>query len=268
MDLQVRERTILDSLCESGTISVAHLSRNLAVSEVTIRSDLKSLEERGLLSRIHGGAVSSIHPQILERQGLHMEEKQAIARNAASLIQSGDTIMIEAGTTASLICRYLGGKRDIHIITNSALVFNNAKTNPFFKITLCGGEFRAATESFVGPIAAETIGRFNVRYAFVGTDGFGPLRGITTYLLEGGEIIKVMKEKAEKTVLLSDSSKFNQAGTVSFMPLSGVDGIITDATIVPGAAEIMKEDTNISAVIEEGDGAALRFWFQVKAREL
>jgi DeoR family galactitol utilization operon repressor len=265
MDSMVRERTILDTLLENGAISVANLSRNLAVSEVTIRSDLKSLEEKGLLSRVHGGAVPSIHPQILERRGLHPEEKQAIARNAASLIQSGDTIMIEAGTTTAQVCRYLGGKRDIHIITNSALVFQNAKANPSIKITLCGGEFRGATESFVGSIAAETIRRFNVRYAFVGTDGFSPRQGITTYLLEGGEIITVMKEKAEKIILLADSSKFNKVGTVTIMPLSGVDGIITDVQIGSGAADAMKEDANIASIIEEQDAAGtVRFWFQRK----
>jgi DeoR family galactitol utilization operon repressor len=264
MESLVRERVILDALLENGAISVSDLSRNLAVSEVTIRSDLKGLEERGLLSRVHGGAVPSIHPQILERRSLHLEEKQVIARSAASLVQNGDTIMIEAGTTTGLVCRYLGGRRDIHIITNSTLVLDAAKSNPSLTITLCGGEFRAATESFVGPIAADAIGRFNVRYAFVGTDGFSPRQGITTYLLEAGEIIKIMKERAEKIILLADSSKFNRIGPVTIMPLSGADGIISDSNIPSGAVEAMKEDTGIFSINEERDGAALRFWFQRK----
>jgi DeoR family galactitol utilization operon repressor len=263
MESMVRERVILDSLLEKGAISVADLSRDLAVSEVTIRSDLKVLEKKGFLSRVHGGAVPSIHPHILERQNLMLEEKQNIARAAASLIRDGDTIMIEAGTTPALVCRYLGGRREIQVITNSVLAFNAAKNNPGLKITLCGGEFRSSTESFVGPIAAETIRRFNVRFAFVGTDGFSAGLGITTHLLEGGEIIKLMRERARQTIVLTDSSKYGRSGPVTFLPLSGVNGIITDAGIAPGAAAEMKEDARILSITEEKEAAVTRFWFSL-----
>jgi DeoR family galactitol utilization operon repressor len=259
-----RERIIFDWLLEKGVISVADLSRNLSVSEVTIRTDLKNMENRGLLSRVHGGAVPSIHPGIMERQNLHPEEKQNIARAAAALVQNGDTIMIEAGTTPALVCRYLGGKRDVHVITNSVLAFNAAKNNAGLRITLCGGEFRRSTESFVGSIAIETIRRFNVGFAFVGTDGFDARHGITTDLIEGGEIIKVMKERAGRLILLADSTKFNQAGPVTIMPLSAADGIITDAQISPQAAEQMKEDPGILHIDEERDQAVARYWFQTR----
>ena len=257
-----REQIIINSLLEKGSITVAGLSRDLAVSEVTIRSDLNSLEKRGILSRVHGGAVTSVHPHILERQNLRVEEKQSIARAAADLVQSGDTIMIEAGTTPALVCRYLGVKRDVHVITNSVLAFNAAKNNPALKITLCGGEFRSSTESFVGPIAVETIRRFNVKIAFVGTDGFGARNGITTHLLEGGEIIKVMKERARQTILLTDSTKYGRAGPVTIMPLSEADGIITDSRIPREAAAEMRE--GIVHIVEENDTAVTRFWFKEK----
>jgi DeoR family galactitol utilization operon repressor len=256
-----REQAIINSLLERGSITVAGLSRDLAVSEVTIRSDLNSLEKRGLLSRVHGGAVPSVHPHILERQNLRVEEKQNIAKAAADLVQNGDTIMIEAGTTPALVCRYLGGKRDVHVITNSVLAFSAAKNNPALKITLCGGEFRSSTESFVGTIAVETIRRFNVKIAFVGTDGFGARNGITTHLLEGGEVIKVMKERARQTILLTDSTKYGSAGPVTIMPLSEADGIITDPQIPPEAAAEMREDARIVNIIEDNDAAVTRFWF-------
>jgi DeoR family galactitol utilization operon repressor len=259
MEAAERERMILNSLLEKGSITVAGLSRDLAVSGVTVRSDLNSLEKRGLLNRVHGGAVPSIHPHILERQNLMLEEKQDIARAAAGLVRDGDTIMIEAGTTPALVCRYLGGRRDVHVITNSALAFAAAKNNPVLKITLCGGEFRSNTESFVGPIAGEIIRRFNVRIAFVGTDGFGVRNGITTHLLEGGEVIKVMKERAGQTILLTDSSKYGRAGPVTIMPLSEVDGVITDRRIPPEAAAEMEE---IVHIVEEKDAAVTRFWFK------
>jgi DeoR family galactitol utilization operon repressor len=263
MEAALRERVILDSLLEKGTVSVADLSRDLAVSEVTIRSDLTVLEKKGLLSRVHGGAVPSIHPHILERQSLRLEEKQNIARAAASLIRDGDTVMIEAGTTPALVCRYLGDRRDVHVITNSVLAFNAAKSNRALKITLCGGEFRSSTESFVGLIAAETIRRFNVVFAFVGTDGFSARQGITTNLLEGGEIIKVMRERARQTIVLADSSKYGRAGPVTFLPLSGVNGIIADSGIPGEAAAEMREDPRILGIDEEQEGAVTRFWFNL-----
>jgi DeoR family galactitol utilization operon repressor len=262
-----REQVILSSLLERGSITVAALSRDLAVSEVTIRTDLKGLENRGLLSRIHGGAVPSVHPHILERQNLRVEEKQNIARAAAALVGNGDTIMIEAGTTPALVCRYLGGRRDIHVITNSALAFNAAKNNPALKITLCGGEFRDSTESFVGPVAAETIRRFNVKIAFVGTDGFSARNGLTTHLLEGGELIKLMKERARQTIVLTDSTKYGRAGPVTIMPLSEADGIITDPQIPREAAAEMGEDPRLLRVIEEKDAAVTRFWFTRHSEE-
>ncbi|MEW6564615.1 MAG: DeoR/GlpR family DNA-binding transcription regulator [Spirochaetota bacterium] len=239
--LSERERLILDKLSQLGTISVSDLAAELQLSEVTIRSDLKELEEKGWLQRTRGGAAPAFHRDILERQRLHMEEKQVIARAAAELVENGDVIMIEAGTTTALIARYLMGKRDIHIVTNSTLVFSYARMNPALQITMTGGEFRRPTESLVGPIALETISRLNVRLAFVGTDGFSLHRGMTTHLVEGGEIVKAMKAHAGKTILVADSSKYGKVGFVSVLPLQEVDLIITDRNLSAQAVTELHE---------------------------
>jgi DeoR family galactitol utilization operon repressor len=264
MQIGKREQQILDSLLEEDFISVADLSRDLLVSEVTIRTDLKNMERQGLLSRVHGGAIPSVHPHILERQNLHVKEKQLIAKAAAALVQNGDTIMIEAGTTPAMICRYLSGYRDIHVITNSILAFNAAKNDPFLRVTLCGGEYYSNTESFLGPIAVEAIQRFNVRIAFVGTDGFSAKSGITTSLIEGCEVIKMMREQARQLILVTDSTKYKRIGPVTIMPLAGVDGIITDSQIVPEAAEEMREDAHIQKINEERDQTVTRYWFDTE----
>jgi len=239
--LSERERLILDKLSQLKTISISDLAAELQLSEVTIRSDLKELEEKGWLQRTRGGAAPAFHRDILERQRLHMEEKQVIARAAAELVENGDVIMIEAGTTTALIARYLMGKRDIHIVTNSTLVFSYARMNPALQITMTGGEFRRPTESLVGPIALETISRLNVRLAFVGTDGFSLHRGMTTHLVEGGEIVKAMKAHAGKTILVADSSKYGKVGFVSVLPLQEVDLIITDRNLSAQAVTELHE---------------------------
>ena len=137
--------------------------------------------------------------------------------------------MIEAGTTTALLVRYLIGKRGVQVVTNSTLVFSYARLNPTLQITLTGGEFRRETESMVGPVALRTIAGLNVRLAFVGTDGFSLEKGMTTQLVEGAEIVKAMRERAEETLLVADSSKWGKTGFVNVLPLDAVSGIITDA---------------------------------------
>jgi len=227
-ELTEREKVILDRLSTDGSVSVCALAKDFELSEVTIRGDLKELEEKGWINRTRGGAAPALHRDILERQRIFPEQKNAIARAAADLVRDGDVIMIEAGTTTALIARYLAKKRDIHIVTNSTLVFSYARMYPNLQITMTGGEFRRATESMVGPIALETISRLNVRLAFVGTDGFSLERGMTTHLMEGAEIVKAMKAHSETTVLIADSSKYNKIGFSNVLPLSAMDLIISD----------------------------------------
>jgi Transcriptional regulators of sugar metabolism len=230
-----RERTILKLLSERGGLSVSLLSRELGVSEVTVRSDLKELEEKGYLVRSRGGAYPSLHQSIVERQQQNTEAKNRIAHAAAELVRDGDRIMIEAGTTTALLVRYLLGKRDVQVVTNSTLVFSYARLNPALQITLTGGEFRRETESMVGPVALRTLSGLNVRLAFVGTDGFSLEKGMTTQLVEGAEIVKAMCACAEGALLLADSSKWGKMGFVNVLPLSRVNGIITDTGLTESA---------------------------------
>ena len=248
-ELTEREKVILDRLSENGTVSVGVLARDLELSEVTIRGNLKNLEEKGWINRKSGRAAAALHRDIFERQRIYLTQKNAIARAAAALVQDGDVIMIEAGTTTALIIRYLAGKQDIHIVTNSTLVISYARMYPNLRITMTGGEFRRATESLVGPIALEAINRLNVRFAFVGTDGFTLERGMTTHLLEGAEIVKVMKSHAETTVLTADSSKYGKIGFSNVLPLSAMDMVLTDSDLSDQAeAELKEAGINIKKV--------------------
>ena len=244
-ELKERERIILDRLSENGSVSVADLARDLGLSEVTIRGDLRELEDKGWINRRWGGAAPAMHRDILERQRMDCAQKNGIARAAAELVRDGDVIMIEAGTTTALIARYLTGKRDIHIVTNSTLVFSYARMNPNLQITMTGGDFRRHTESMVGPIALETISRVNVRLAFVGTDGFTLERGMTTHLMEGAEIVKAMKAHSQTTVLTADSSKYGKIGFSSVLPLSAMDIILTDSDL-NGEAEAELQEAGIA----------------------
>jgi DeoR family galactitol utilization operon repressor len=241
-DLNERESFMLDKMANEGSLSVSGLSRELNVSEVTIRSDLKNLEEKGFVHRTRGGAHPAFYKDILDRQRLNMEEKNRIARAAAEFVHDDDRIMIEAGTTTALIVRYLTGRRGVQIVTNSTLVFSYARLNPSLNIILTGGVFRKETESLVGPVAINAIKDFNVRLAFVGTDGFSIERGMTTQLVEGSEIVKAMRSRAQETWLVADSSKYGKSGFVNVLSLSEVNGIMTDSKIDAGAIASMREN--------------------------
>jgi DeoR family galactitol utilization operon repressor len=230
-NLTEREREIVRLLAEDRGIPVARLSERLGVSAVTIRSDLNNLAKKGVVVRTRGGAVPAFHPSVVERQNLRVEEKNRIAQAAAELVNDGDTIMIEAGTTTSLIAKYLLGKRFVNIVTNSSLILPFARLNPGIHLTVVGGEFRPATESFVGPIALQELERFHVRLAFVGTDGFSSQGGLTTHLVEGAEIVRRMAERSERTVLVADSSKFGKIGFVHVLPVRRVGILVTDGEL-------------------------------------
>ena len=240
-DLNERESFMLDKMAREGSLTVAALARDLNVSEVTIRSDLKGLEEKGFVNRTRGGAHPAFYKDILDRQRLNVEEKNRIAAAAAEFVHDDDRIMIEAGTTTALIVRYLTGRRGVQIVTNSTLVFSYARLNPSLNIILTGGVFRKETESLVGAVAIKAIMDFNVRLAFVGTDGFSVERGMTTQLVEGSEIVKAMKNRAQETWLVADSSKYGKSGFVNVLSLSEVDGIITDSGIDGAALLSMRE---------------------------
>jgi DeoR family transcriptional regulator, galactitol utilization operon repressor len=226
--LTVREKKILELLTESKVLSVSDLSRVLDVSTVTTRNDLNSLAEKGFILRTRGGAVPAFHPNILDRQKNLVDVKTRIARAAARLVQSGDTIMIGAGTTTALVAKYLLGKHDLHIVTNSTLIIPYARVNPSIHLTVVGGEFRPSTESLVGPITLRELEQFHVKAAFIGTDGFSLEKGLTTHLVDGAEVIKRMARQADRKILIADSSKYGKEGFVKIIPLSDFDTIITD----------------------------------------
>jgi len=247
---RAEERTnyILDRLAREGEVSVAQLASDLGVSPVTVRASLKSLDEQGYLVRTHGGARPTTFRNIHLRQNDRVEIKERIARAAADMIHDDDRIMIEAGTTCALIVKYLAGKRGVQVLTNSVLVFANARSNPNLNITLTGGHFRAESESLVGPVAERAINDFNARVAFLGTDGFSVDRGLTTQLVEGGQVGSIMRTRAQETWLLADSSKYGEAGFVSFMGIDEVTGIITDDEIPEESIKELAERTKLRIV--------------------
>jgi len=238
-NLSLREDGILKAMMDDPRVSVAALSKLFAVSEVTIRNDLNALSDRGLLVRMRGGGLPAFHPNILERQRVHVDQKLRLAKAAAELIANGDEIMLVAGTTTSLVPRFLFGRRGVKIVTNSTYLLPYARTNSGLQITFTGGEFRPDAEAMVGPAALRELGQFHVGTAFLGADGFSLEKGVTADSVEIAEVVRKMADQATRLVLLADSSKANRAGFSYIMPMSRVNVLITDDGIDAGVVDAL-----------------------------
>lgn len=240
--LSQRERKLLDMLAEDPSLTVAALSKVIGVSAVTLRNDLSSLAHKGFVVRTHGGAFPAFRPNILERLRHMVDAKTRIVKAAAEMVADGDSIMICAGTTTSLMAKYLLGKSDVKVVTNSTLVLPYARVNPALHVTLAGGEFRPDDEAMVGPNTLGALKQFHVRAAFLGTDGFSIESGITANSVETATAARKMGEQAQRTILLADSSKYGRAGFAHIMALKQVDMLITDDRLADECRSRLEEN--------------------------
>ena len=246
--LKEREKKILNHLYEDNSITSTQLCERFGITVVTLRKDLDHLESNGLIIRTHGGAVPVYDATIIERQKLNNEEKQAIAKAAADMINEGDRIMISAGTTSSLILRHLHGKRNIHVVTNSTLLLTYSRMNPHISITLVGGEFMPSAEAIAGTIALRELDQFHVSKAFIGADGYSIEGGITAHHTELAEICKKMINRSERTILISDISKYNKKGFAYIGELNQLDTLITGKLPDTGIKELSELGLKIITV--------------------
>lgn len=227
-NLKDREKTIVRLLADDPLLSVNEISEELGVSVVTARSDMDALAEKGYLVRVRGGALPAFHPDIVARQQTRLEVKRRLARAAAEIVHDGDSIMIESGTTTALIGRYLLGKKDLKVVTDSTLILPYARANPMISLAFVGGIFRPATESMVGPVTIAELSQYHVTTAFIGADGVSCEHGLTTNFVEAAEVSRTMSTHCETTVLVADSTKLGRRGFTQVMPFSEIDLFITD----------------------------------------
>ena len=241
INLNSREQEILQVLIDDSSTSVSQFSKILGVSEVTVRSDMKTLANKGFIVRTHGGAVPAFHPSILDRQKTMVDQKESIARFAATLIKDGDNVMISAGTTPSLIMKYLLGRTNTQIVTNSTYLLPYARINPGIQVTFVGGEFKPSAEAIIGPVAARHLSKLRVHTAFVGTDGFSVEGGVSAHSMELADIVRKMSLQADQTVLVTDSSKFGKTGFAHILDIDEIDVLVTDEKLDPTSKAELEE---------------------------
>jgi len=247
-----RQQLILDLLAERGSVIVTDLVARFDVSEMTIRRDLDLLERKGLLRRVHGGAVldrgRSYEPPFLARSAEFQEQKARIGKAAADLVKNGDSITLDVGTTTLEVARGLMGKNNLTIITPCFQIAAVLAETPGIRLILTGGILRPGELSLVGHLAERVFQEFFTDRLFLGAAGVDFDAGLTEYNLEDTLVKKAMLRSAKEIILVVDSSKFNKVAFTAIAPLSTVDRIVTDSGLDP-AVRARLRDENIEVLI-------------------
>ncbi|PWK06656.1 DeoR/GlpR family DNA-binding transcription regulator [Tumebacillus permanentifrigoris] len=230
-----RKAKILEFVTQHARVTVQEISAQFGVSESTVRRDLQELEEAKLLRRTHGGAVSlkvvNHEPTFGEKEDAYHREKEAIAERALQMIEEGDTIFIDGGTTTYELVKRLKKFNKLTVVTNSWVFPQELLNAPGIEVTLVGGLFRRETLVFVGPITEQSMEMVRVDKAFVGINALHVKHGLTTPNLIEAATKRKMYEIAEEVILLCDSSKFGNVTFAKVADLTEIDKLITDSGV-------------------------------------
>ena len=227
-----RVDAILEHLSVSGSVSVADLARELAVSPATIRRDLELLDDQRLLTRTHGGAVA--HGVLYElplryKTARHQEEKRRIAAEAAARVTDGEAVGLTGGTTTTEVARFLVERRQLTVVTNALNIASELAIRPNLKLVVTGGWARAESYELVGPLAEQSLAGLNLDTVFLGVDGVSFDAGLMTHHEGEAHTNLALMERARRTVVVADSSKIGRTAFARICPIERVHELITDA---------------------------------------
>lgn len=240
-----RHQVILNKLAESGHVNVQDLSIQMKVSDVTIRKDLKLLEDKNLLFRTHGGA-SQTNPYtndkpVAEKERLNAEEKRSIAKTAAAMIGHNDSIIIGSGTSMLALARAIHPEGHLTVITSALNVALELSHHLNVEILQLGGQLRQNSSSVMGPYAEQILNDVSCSILFLGVDGIDLETGLTTTSLMEARLNQRMIDAAQVTIVLADSSKFGKRGLGKICTLDQIQHIITDSGVSPELVKLLEE---------------------------
>lgn len=241
---KARLNEILRLVDENKFVSLHELMEKTDSSESTIRADLIELSDAGKIIRLRGGAQSindkgnSIELSVEAKMNLETPAKKQIGQYASSLIKANSFVYIDAGTTTFFMLDYIKAS-NIKFVTNSVIIARKL-TNMGETVYMIGGEFKATTDAFIGPLATETINRFNFDIGFFGCNGISKSEGITTPEFEEAMVKKAAMERCKEVYVLADHSKFDEVTAVRFHDYIGSE-IITDKIPEEYKGENIKE---------------------------
>jgi DeoR family transcriptional regulator, aga operon transcriptional repressor len=256
---RVRRDRMLALLRERDFVRVSDLSSRFEVSEVTVRTDLDALEDRGLLRRVRGGAVprpsASVERPFEEAEIAAAEQKRAIARTAAGMVADGDTIVLDVGTTTTAIAQELAARQeltDVTVFTSSlTIAIALEASTPRLTVVITGGTLRPKQHSLVEPLAGLMLQSIHVGTAFVGCNGVDVSAGITNVNLPETEVKKLILQASQRRVVCADASKLGQVSLAHVCDLDDIDLLITDGGADPDLLTALR-GTGLDVRIADG----------------
>jgi DeoR family transcriptional regulator of aga operon len=229
-----RRRLLARMVADRGFVRVADASLELGVSEVTIRGDLDALARQGLVTRVHGGAMPAVavaEPTLETSIDRDAAAKLSIGRAAAQLVSSGESVYVDAGSTAMALATALVERRDLHdvvVVTPGLTIALALEAGmPRFSVIVTGGTLRPLQHSLVNPFAAPMLDALNLDWAFIGCNGIHPVRGVTNVNLPEAEIKSRVMARSRHSVVVADATKLGRVDLAVIAPLAAFDTLVT-----------------------------------------
>jgi DeoR/GlpR family transcriptional regulator of sugar metabolism len=227
-----RRLEISELFDDRPVVRIDELALRFGVSRETIRRDLISLENRGLVQRVHGGGVrpevDSREPPFRERLELRTTQKSAMARVAAGLIGDAGTVFLDLGTSVAHITEFIPPSFTGQVITNSILAASRLGQREEIEVMVCGGRMRHGDLALSGPTAVEFVSDVFVEVAFLGSGGVHPAHGLTDFYPDEVATRRVVIRNARSTYVMADSTKIGRVATQRVCSIDQLTGVITD----------------------------------------
>jgi len=247
-----REREILEELRLAGGASrIQFLAERLGVSEETIRRNIRTLETNGLVTKVHGGVHikdSMIEPPLHLRMNENAEAKRMIAASVASMIEDGDTLFLDVGSTTAFIAVALQKHQNLFVVTNALSVAHALATRNGNRVFFAGGELRGHDGGAFGMEAANFLRRFNIRHAILSVGAINATSGFMLHDLEEAEYAREAAGRAENCIIVADSAKFGRSAPIILNEPATFDVLVTDDA-PPADIQAMLERNDIKLVV-------------------
>lgn len=245
-----RQQNILQMVIDTGRVSVVELAKATGVSEVTIRQDLNLLEKMSFLRRAHGYAVPLDSEDVETRMMNNYALKRELAEFAASLVNNGETVFIENGSSNALLARTLAEQKDVTIVTVSSYIAHLLKETRS-EVILLGGIYQKKSESMVGPLTRQYVQQVHFSKAFIGIDGWQPETGFTGRDMMRSDVVNAVLEKGCEAIILTDSSKFGAVHPYTLGPVDRFSRVITDEGLKEAHSERLQRDGLIVDIVKK-----------------
>src|SRR3981189_596787 len=241
-----RGRSVLDLVDQDGQVTVSDMAQRFSISAVTVRNDLDALASIGAVVRSHGGAVrrleaTQVYP-LRTKETLHRDEKIRIGRAAAELVQPGETIILDSGTTTAEVARHLKRMKiqSLTVITNALNIAIELADAPGISLIMIGGLLRPVSCSFVGPQAEAMMSEFHADRLFLAVDGFDLENGPSTPAILEAQLNNVMIRSAKEVNVVTDFSKLDRRSVSKIGPYERIRRLITDTRAAPEFTEKLR----------------------------